>query len=65
MQTKSKWVDTKTAREHFSLPKSTFEWWYKKGMPVLKFRKARRFNLEELEKWFREQHDRQVHKDTK
>lgn len=52
-----KWVDAKTVRNYFQMPKSTFENWFRRGMPCLRLAKARRFKISEVEKWLKEQHE--------
>ena len=47
------WLTTKEIMRHFALPKSTFELLVKKGMPVLRIGKVRRFRVSEVENWLK------------
>ena len=51
------WVDAKAVQKYFSIPKSTFEMWFRRGMPCLRFNKARRFKLSAVEAWMKEQNE--------
>lgn len=48
-----KWVTTQELMQHLSLPKSTFELLIKRGMPVLRIGKSRRFKVSVVEKWLK------------
>jgi excisionase family DNA binding protein len=47
------WLTTKEIMRHLALPKSTFEMLVKKGMPVLRIGKVRRFQVAEVEAWLK------------
>lgn len=49
---KEKYVDANAVMEFFSLPRSTLELLIKRGLPVLRIGKARRFKLSDVEDWF-------------
>ena len=47
------WLTTKEIMRYLALPKSTFESLVKKGMPLLRIGKARRFKVSEVESWLK------------
>lgn len=48
------WVDAKAVQKHFGMSKSNFEIWYRRGMPVFRIEKLRRFRISEVEKWLKD-----------
>lgn len=45
------WVDAKTIQKHFGMSKSNFEIWFRRGMPVMRIDKLRRFKISQVEAW--------------
>jgi len=51
-QTKT-WITSKEMMHYLALPKSTFELLIKRGMPLLRIGKIRRFKVGEVETWLK------------
>jgi hypothetical protein len=47
------WVDAKTIQKYFAMSKSNFEIWFRRGMPVFRIEKLRRFKISEVEAWLK------------
>jgi len=47
------WLTSKEMMHYLALPKSTFELLIKRGMPLLRIGKIRRFKIQEVETWLK------------
>jgi len=47
------WITSKEMMHYLALPKSTFELLIKRGMPLLRIGKIRRFKIGEVETWLK------------